>query len=86
MYQVKITLKGIRPPIWRRVQLPGTIALATVHDVMQTVFGWTDTHLHQFHIHRTTARTATSVRRLDGRSGRLYHPARDVPLRTIPRL
>ena len=54
MYQVKITLRGIRPPIWRRVQLPGTIALATVHDVIQTVFGWTDTHLHQFHIHRTS--------------------------------
>jgi hypothetical protein len=48
VYQMKITLKAIRPPIWRRVQVPGTIQLAGLHEVIQTVFGWTDTHLHQF--------------------------------------
>src|SRR5712691_3135102 len=47
-YQMKITLKGIRPPIWRRIQVPGTIRLASFHGVIQTVFGWTDSHLHQF--------------------------------------
>ena len=47
-YQMKITLKGIRPPIWRRVQVPGSIRLAGLHAVIQTVFGWTDSHLHQF--------------------------------------
>jgi hypothetical protein len=47
-YQMKITLKGIRPPIWRRVQVPGTIRLAGFHEVIQAVFGWTDTHLHEF--------------------------------------
>jgi hypothetical protein len=48
MYQMRITLKGIRPPIWRRVQVPGAIRLAALHEVIQTVFGWTDSHLHQF--------------------------------------
>ena len=48
IYQMTVTLKGIRPPIWRRVQAPGTLSLAAFHDVIQTVFGWTDTHLHQF--------------------------------------
>jgi hypothetical protein len=47
-YQMTITLRGIRPPIWRRVQVPGTIRLAALHEVIQTVFGWTDSHLHQF--------------------------------------
>jgi hypothetical protein len=47
IYQMTVTLKGIRPPIWRRVQAPGTLSLAAFHDVIQTVFGWTDTHLHQ---------------------------------------
>src|SRR6266853_3211989 len=47
-YQLHITLKGIRPPIWRRVQVPGTLRLARFHAVIQTVFGWTDSHLHQF--------------------------------------
>ena len=49
-YQLNITLKGIRPPIWRRVQVPGALSLAAFHDMIQTVFGWTDSHLHQFHI------------------------------------
>ena len=48
IYQMTVALKGIRPPIWRRVQVPGTLSLAAFHDVIQTVFGWTDTHLHQF--------------------------------------
>jgi hypothetical protein len=48
IYQMTVTLKGIRPPIWRRVQAPGTLSLAVFHGVIQTVFGWTDTHLHQF--------------------------------------
>ena len=50
IYQLKITLQAIRPPIWRRVQVPGTMRLADLHEVIQTVFGWTDTHLHQFSI------------------------------------
>jgi hypothetical protein len=54
IYQAKITLKGIRPAIWRRVQVPGTTRLADLHYVIQTVFGWTDSHLHQFFIDRTS--------------------------------
>ena len=53
VYQLKITLRGIRPPIWRRVQVPAMIRLARFQDVIQTVFGWTDTHLHQFWIDDT---------------------------------
>jgi hypothetical protein len=49
IYQVKITLNGIKPPIWRRVQVKdGT--LATLHDVIQTCMGWEDYHLHVFEI------------------------------------
>ena len=54
VYQLKVTLKGIRPAIWRRVQVPGTIRLGDLHQVIQTVFGWTDSHLHQFFIDRTS--------------------------------
>jgi hypothetical protein len=48
MYQLKITLGGITPPIWRRILVPSTIRLSSLHDVIQAVFGWTDTHLHHF--------------------------------------
>src|SRR6266478_5261230 len=53
-YQLKITLRGIRPPIWRRVQVPATIRLAGFHDVIQILFAWRDTHLHQFWIDGTS--------------------------------
>ena len=34
--------------------MPGSLQLAGVHDVIQTLFGWTDTHLHQFLIGGTS--------------------------------
>ena len=50
VYRLHIALRAMRPPVWRRVQVPGTLMLAKFHDVIQTVFGWTDTHLHKFYI------------------------------------
>jgi hypothetical protein len=47
VYQVKITLNGIKPPIWRRVQVKDG-SLAELHDVIQTCIGWDDYHLHVF--------------------------------------
>ena len=48
LFQLKITLKGARPPIWRRIQIPGRMTLATLHHVIQECFGWEDYHLHEF--------------------------------------
>jgi hypothetical protein len=48
IYELKITLLEIEPPIWRRIQVPSTILLCCVHDALQAVMGWTDSHLHQF--------------------------------------
>jgi hypothetical protein len=48
IYQVKITIEEIEPPIWRRLHVPADMALATFHDVIQAAFGWWNYHLHQF--------------------------------------
>src|SRR6516164_4880429 len=48
VYELKITLRGSKPAIWRRVQVPGSINLNRLDDVFQVVMGWTDSHLHQF--------------------------------------
>ena len=48
IYELKITLLEIEPAIWRRIQVPSTIPLCCLHDALQAVFGWTDSHLHQF--------------------------------------
>ena len=50
IYELKITLCGSNPAIWRRVQVPGRIKLNRLHDVLQVVMGWTDSHLHQFRV------------------------------------
>lgn len=49
-YQLKVTLMGIKPPIWRRFAVPGEITLDRLHDVIQIVMGWQDHHLHLFTI------------------------------------
>lgn len=48
IYQLKITLEGVRPPIWRRVLAPGGIRLDALHTVIQIAMGWTDSHPHEF--------------------------------------
>ncbi len=48
VYELRITLQEIRPPIWRLVHVPDTLPLSRLHDVLQTVIGWTDSHLHRF--------------------------------------
>lgn len=48
VYQIKITLKGSKPPIWRRFQVTGDTTLQKLHGIIQIVMGWENSHLHQF--------------------------------------
>ena len=48
IYQLKIALKHVRPPVWRRVQVPSNIALQDLHLVIQAAMGWENCHLHCF--------------------------------------
>ncbi len=48
VYQLKVTLRWSKPPIWRRLEVPGDIALDQLHHVIQVAFAWQDDHLHVF--------------------------------------
>ncbi len=48
IYQIKVSLDEIRPPIWRRLLVPGDLSFAALHEVVQTAMGWGDCHLHEF--------------------------------------
>lgn len=47
-YRLKVTLEGSRPSIWRRLEVDAAVTLAQLHDILQVVMGWTDSHPHQF--------------------------------------
>jgi hypothetical protein len=50
IYQLKVTLAGIRPPIWRRLQVPADTRLDHLHLMVQAGMGWHNCHLHAFKI------------------------------------
>jgi hypothetical protein len=48
VYQIKVTLKGSKPPIWRRMQITSETTLVQLHRILQRVMGWEGSHLYQF--------------------------------------
>lgn len=50
VFQLKITLRESKPPIWRRVLAPDNLTLLELHHVIQVAMGWFDAHLHEFRI------------------------------------
>ena len=48
LYQLKITLRWVKPPVWRQVLVPSNVTLAKLHRTIQAAMGWEDAHLHQF--------------------------------------
>ena len=48
IYQIKVGLRGAKPPIWRRLELSADVSLAKLHRAIQIAFGWDDGHLHVF--------------------------------------
>lgn len=50
VYQFKITLKDVKPPIWRRIQVPSTYTFWDLHVAIQDAMGWLDCHLHEFRV------------------------------------
>ena len=53
IYQIKVTLNGSQPPIWRRIEVSGNIRLDELHLILQETMGWSNSHLHQFIVGQT---------------------------------
>jgi hypothetical protein len=50
LFQLKATVRYIQPPIWRQLLVSSDTTLETLHDILQIIFGWDDSHLHVFKV------------------------------------
>lgn len=50
IYQIKISLEHIKPPIWRRFLVNEQTRLGDLHTIIQVIMGWENDHLHEFNI------------------------------------
>jgi hypothetical protein len=48
--QVLARLRGVSPPVTRRLRIAEQATLAQLHAALQVAFGWTDDHLYTFQI------------------------------------
>jgi len=61
VYQFKIALKGVKPMIWRRIEVPETYSFWDLHVAIQDAMGWEDDHLHQFELVNPTTGIKTEI-------------------------
>ena len=48
IYQFRVDLCEIKPPIWRRIQVPSSYTFLGFHCAISDAMGWLDSHLHEF--------------------------------------
>lgn len=70
VYQFKVALKGIRPPIWRRIQVPETYTFRDLHIAIQDAMGWEGYHLHEFEMISPSTGAKVSIGPPDEEFGR----------------
>ena len=49
-YVLKIVIENTHPPVWRRVLVPDKISFGMLHRIIQILFGWNGSHLHEFRL------------------------------------
>jgi len=79
VYQMKVTLKGSKPPIWRRMLVTSTTTFAQLHQIVQCVMGWEGYHLYRFDIRGMEYGDPSMLEEMEGED------ARRVTLETLVR-
>ena len=50
IFQFKISLQGVKPPVWRRILISDESTFWDLHVAIQDAMGWQDCHLHAFRL------------------------------------
>ena len=61
IYQMKISLKGSKPLVWRRFLVKSHITFQLLHETIQEIMGWTHTHLYEFNFGKIIITDAESI-------------------------
>lgn len=56
IYQLKVSLKHMPSPVWRKIEIDSSITFAHLHYILQIAFDWEDYHLHNFFMHRSNGK------------------------------
>jgi len=48
VHRLKVTLRQVKPPVWRRIEVPSNIKLSDLAGVLEAAMGWLGDHLHAF--------------------------------------
>ena len=61
VYEFKVVLLEVAPPVWRTIQVPGTCSFWDLHVAIQDSMGWLDYHLHLFRVKRPDTGDAVQI-------------------------
>jgi len=50
LLQLKIVLRHLKPPVWRRLLVSDRLSLDQLHWTIQKIVGWDNSHLHAFYV------------------------------------
>ena len=50
VFSLKVTLRNVRPPIWRRILVRGGMTFGDLHVAIQVAMGWQGGHMHAFDV------------------------------------
>jgi hypothetical protein len=48
--QLRVELEDVKPKVWRRILVPTSVRLSRLHDTLQVVMGWSNSHMHAFKV------------------------------------
>lgn len=54
VHQLKVTLRQVRPPVWRRIEVRSEVTLGELAALLEAAMGWLGGHLHAFDVAGTT--------------------------------